>query len=187
MAEIRAAVRAVLTDRIFLAVAVLAVGCAALLLSIQGMGAVTRALIDDVRIFTVLVIFVPPVLLLSAYVEVVLPKRVVEQWLGTKSGLKGIMVASAAGALTPGGPYMTYPLVAALYRAGADFGPLVAYVTGWSLLGVFRILVFEIPLVGPELPMVRFIACLPLPIVAGVLAVRIARAFRIRREDDLEC
>ena len=187
MAEIRAAIRAVLTDRILLAVAALAVGCAALLFTIKGMEAVTRALVDDVRIFTVLVIFVPPMLLLSAYVEVALPKRVVEQWLGANSGLKGIALASLAGALTPGGPYMTYPLVAALYRAGADFGPLVAYVTAWSLLGVFRILVFEIPLVGPELPMVRFIACLPLPIVAGVLAVRIARAFRVTREDDLGC
>jgi len=185
MAELRAAVREILTDRAFLAVAALAMASAALLFSIKGRNAVTQALADDGRIFIMLLLLVPPVLLLSAYVEVSLPKRLVEQWLGAKSGFKGLGIATIAGALTPGGPYMTFPLVAALYRAGADFGPLVAYLTAWSLLSVLRILVFEIPLVGPELPTVRFLACLPLPIVAGFLAVHIARTFGIiRRIDD---
>ena len=187
MAELGAAVRTILTDRVFLAVAALAMVSAALLFGIKGLDAVIQALADDGRIFTMLLLFVPPVLLLSAYVEVSLPKLLVEQWLGAKSGFKGLGIATIAGALTPGGPYMTFPLVAALYRAGAEFGPLVAYLTAWSLLSVLRIMVFEIPLVGPEFPMVRFLACMPLPIVAGFLAVHIARTFGIRREDDLEC
>ena len=52
-------------------------------------------------------------------------------------GMKGILIASAAGAISPGGPFINFPLVAALYQAGAGVGaPLAGYLahtffSGW--------------------------------------------------------
>ncbi len=169
------AVRAVVVDRAFLIAALAAVGSAALLYEIEGGDAVRAALDDNARIFTLLVLFVPAVLLLAGFVEVMLPKGVVERWLGAGSGFKGIMVSSLAGMFTPGGPYLAFPLVLALYRAGADWAPLIAYITAWSLNSVARMLVFEIPFVGVELPMVRLLACIALPPLAGLAARWISR------------
>src|SRR5690606_6165136 len=121
---------------------------------------------------------VPPVLLLAAIVETMLPRSLVERWLGVGSGFKGIAVATFAGAFTPGGPFLAFPLVLALYRAGADWAPLIAYITSWSILSLTRILVFAIPIVGIELASVRYLACLFLPPLAGITARHIARIYR---------
>ena len=172
------ALRSVVLDRVFIAVTVVAAAGAALLYETHGVAALRTALSDDVRVFTILFLCVPPVLLLASIVEVMLPKRIVERWLGVGSGFKGIMVATFAGAFTPGGPFLAFPLVLALYRAGADWAPLIAYITSWSILSVARVMVFELPLVGVELVSVRYIACLILPPLAGISARYIARLYR---------
>jgi len=73
------------------------------------------------------------------------------------------------GAITPGGPFVSYPLVATLYKSGAAIGPVVAYVTGWSLWAVTRI-PLELSLVGPHLTFVRIISTLIFPPLAGLIA-----------------
>ena len=133
------AVRLIVVDRAFLIAALAAAGSAALLYEIEGGDAVRAALRDDIRVFTLLVVFVPSVLLLASFVEVMLPKSAVERWLGVGSGFKGIVVSSLAGMFTPGGPFLAFPLVLALYRAGADWAPLIAYVTAWSMNSVARV------------------------------------------------
>lgn len=172
------ALRAVVLDRVFIAVTIIAAAGAALLYETHGVDAIRAALSDDIRVFTVLFLCVPPVLLLASIVEVMLPKSIVERWLGVGSGFKGIMVATFAGAFTPGGPFLAFPLVLALYRAGADWAPLIAYITSWSILSVARVMVFELPLVGIELVSVRYAACLILPPIAGLSARYVARLYR---------
>ena len=187
MHGIRTAVRDILTDRIFIAVLALAAASAALLYGVKGGDAVRAALDDDLRLFAILAFFVPAVLFLAAFFEVLLPRGLIERWLGVGTGFRGILFATVAGALTPGGPYLAFPIVLALRRAGADWGPLVAYVTSWSLLSVARMLVFEIPLVGPGFVATRYTACLLLPVLAGVIASRIARIWRPTGRAGPEC
>ena len=90
--------------------------------------------------------------------------------LGTESGMRGLMLASFAGAITPGGPFTSFPIVHALWVAGADAGALIAYLTAWALIGINRLIVWELPLMGAEFTLVRTLVCLPLPILAGLLA-----------------
>jgi uncharacterized membrane protein YraQ (UPF0718 family) len=99
-----------------------------------------------------------------------LPRDRVTAWLGAESGWRGLMLATAAGILTPGGPFASFPIVVALYRAGADIGTTVAYLTGWSLIGLNRLLVWELPFLGPEFAWVRFAVSLPLSLLTGWMA-----------------
>jgi uncharacterized membrane protein YraQ (UPF0718 family) len=160
----------IVADRVFVVVAIIAFAAGGVLYHLHGADAVMAALRDDVKLFTILLIFVPAVLLLSAVIEVLMPAGLVERWIGAQSGLRGIVLATLAGMFTPGGPFVAFPLVLALLRAGADYGALVAYVTAWSLLSVFRVLVFEMPFTGIELPAVRFLTCFFLPVLVGVIA-----------------
>jgi len=108
-------------------------------------------------------------LLVAGLLEAVIPPEVVQSWLGNKSGLKGILLGSIAGALIPGGPYVTFPIIASIYKAGAGIGTTVALVTGWAVAGVGQ-LPYELALVGWRFMLVRLCLAVIIPPLAGVTA-----------------
>ena len=67
--------------------------------------------------------------LVGGFVQVVLPRDKVARIIGETSGVRGIVIASAAGMVTPGGPMTSFPLVKALHMAGTGRSALVAYLT----------------------------------------------------------
>lgn len=152
---------------IFAALAALGAGwCLALL----GPAETWYVLGDQLWLMLLLLPMLAGGLLVAGLIDVLVPKEFVERWLGAQSGLRGILIASAAGSLTPGGPFASFPVVLALYKAGADIGTTVAYVTGWATVALHRAIVWEVPLVGVEFALVRVIVSVPLPIIAGLLA-----------------
>jgi uncharacterized membrane protein YraQ (UPF0718 family) len=111
--------------------------------------------------------------IVAGFIEAMVPRDFITKWIGEKSGLRGIVIAEVAGILTPGGPMISFPLIAALYRMGADFGALVCYLTAWGVIGIQRMVVWEMPFMGVRFVAFRFIASLLLPIIAGVMARRL--------------
>lgn len=107
-----------------------------------------------------------------------LPKESLTNWVGPESGWRGIWVGTAAGALTPGGPFITLPIVVGLMKAGAGAGTIVAFLTSWSLLAVHRI-PMEIGILGWRMAVIRFLAVFFFPPVAGLIATFVARGFRL--------
>lgn len=99
-----------------------------------------------------------------------LPPDIVSGWIGSGSGMGGVLIASAVGAGLPGGPMLAFPLAIALQRAGAGPEALVALITAWSLIAVHRSMMFEIPLLGGRFTAWRMALCVPLPLIAGGLA-----------------
>ncbi len=111
-------------------------------------------------------------LLVAGFIRVLLSRELIARWLGGQSGLRGILIGELAGLCTPGGPVTAFSLIAALRVAGADRGVLVAYATGWALLGLQRILVWEVPFLGADFALTRVTASVLLPICAALLARR---------------
>lgn len=107
--------------------------------------------------------------LLAGLVTVLLPRDLLGRVVGEESGLLGIVLASAAGMATPGGPFLQFPLVAALMDGGAAPGPVAAYLTAWALLGWQRVLVWELPLLGPNFAFSRIVVTLVVPVIVGLL------------------
>lgn len=108
-------------------------------------------------------------LALAAIIQVWLPTEGLRRWLGARSGVKGLGLAGFLGSITVGGPFACFPIVATLASAGVEQGCLVAFLTGWSLLSVQRIIVWEWPLLGSEFVFIRVVACIAMPIIAGLL------------------
>jgi hypothetical protein len=52
---------------------------------------------------------------------------------------------------------------------GVGVGPLVAYLTAWSLFGLQRIIMWEIPFLGVQVVAIRVAVSLVFPFVAGWL------------------
>ncbi len=110
-----------------------------------------------------------PALILAGMIQVLIPQETVARYFGRESGLAAILMASAAGVLTPGGPMVSVPLLVVLANSGMALGPLVAYMTAWSLFGMQRIIAWEAPLMGWRFVMVRVIPSLAFPVIAGWL------------------
>lgn len=110
-------------------------------------------------------------IVMAGFFAVILPADLVADWLGDDSGLKGIVVGSLAGGVTPGGPTLSYPIVSILAEAGAGTGPLVAYLTAWSVFALHRLFAYELPMMGARFALLRLAASLPLPFLAGILAM----------------
>ena len=136
----------------------------------KGTSAVEEAVRSDLNLVLQIVPMIVAGLLLAGLVEVLVPKEFVARWLGTSSGFKGLLLATVGGAMTPGGPFSSFPIVLALHRAGADIGAMVAFITAWSVIGINRLLVWEIAFFDPEFLIIRFLSSMPLPIIAGLIA-----------------
>jgi len=107
--------------------------------------------------------------LLGAFIAEILPHEKVSRALGPKSGLKGLLIGTAFGAILPGGPFTAYPVAAALLTVGADFGATIAMVVSWTLIGYGRAVAWELPILGADFTLWRIILSLPIPILAGAL------------------
>ncbi len=106
----------------------------------------------------------------AGMISVVLPRELMSRWMGEESGFRGLILATLAGSLTPGGPFVQFPIVAALLKAGAGIAPLMAYISAWSLLGVNRFLAYEVPILGWKIAVCRIAASLVFPIIIGLFS-----------------
>ncbi|MDF1590029.1 MAG: permease [Desulfobacterales bacterium] len=121
-----------------------------------------------------LLIMIPRIfmaILVSGFFSVIVPTELVANWLGKDSGMKGILIGSMAGGLTPGGPIICFPIVAIIFKAGAGIGPLVAYLTSWSVFALHRLFAFELPMMGPRFAMIRLLSSVILPFIAAITAL----------------
>ena len=110
-----------------------------------------------------------PALILAGMLQVIIPKETVAHYFGHQSGLSAIVMASLAGVLTPGGPMVSVPLLVVLSNSGMALGPMVAYMTAWSLFGMQRIIAWEAPMMGWRFVAARVIPSLAFPVIAGYL------------------
>lgn len=146
----------------------------------KGGAVVSRALSEDLELLISLLPRVLVALSIAALIWVLLPRERISALVGQDSGLRGLVIATLAGTVTPGGPSSAYSLLAVLAVSGADRGALIAYITAWATLGLQRILIWDVPFMGPEFAILRFVVSLPLPVVAGLIARRLPLDLRVR-------
>ena len=142
--------------------------------------AVARALGADIDLILAILPRVVVAISVAALLWMMLPRDKVSQFIGRDSGLRGLLIATMAGTITPGGPSSAYALLALLGAAGADRGAMIAYIAAWATLGLQRMLVWDLPFMGGEFAVLRFAVCLPLPIVAGLIARRLPLTLHLR-------
>jgi uncharacterized membrane protein YraQ (UPF0718 family) len=107
--------------------------------------------------------------IVAGMVQTLLPHQLISRWVGVESGIRGLLVGTVAGGLTPGGPFVSLPIVGALLRAGASTGTMVAFLTAWSLWAVSR-LPMEVGILGWKFTLIRMGSTFFLPPIAGFIA-----------------
>lgn len=129
--------------------------------------------IEGLKIGYKLLLQVIPLLIfafiIAGLVQTMLPKELLSKWVGAESGLKGIIIGSLAGGITPGGPFVCMPIAAGFLQAGASMGTTVAFLTSWSLWSITR-LPMEVGIMGWKFTVIRLVSTLIFPPIAGIIA-----------------
>lgn len=107
--------------------------------------------------------------LLAGLLTVLFPPRVVGRWMGDEAGTKGVVIGAAAGIFSPGGPYVMYPIAAALMHGGAGIASISAFSVARNIFTANRFFVFELPFLGVPLALAKTFATLWLIAVGTVL------------------
>ena len=107
---------------------------------------------------------------IASTLPLLMPRDRLAGWIGRESGMRGIALATLAGAAIPGGPMMIFPISVGFLTAGADMGAVIAFLTSWNLLGLNRTLIWEFSFYTPDLVWFRWLVSLPMPFALGWLA-----------------
>ena len=125
--------------------------------------------------FDMLVVIAPLLVfafIIAGVIPLLVPQEQISRWVGTESGMRGILIGTVVGGFLPGGPYVSLPMAAGLLQVGAGVGTMVALVTGWSLLAFSR-LPMEIGIMGWKFTVVRLVCTFFFPPIAGFIANRL--------------
>lgn len=116
--------------------------------------------------------------IIAGMIQSLLPHQIVSKWIGAESGIRGILIGTVAGGLSPGGPYVSLPIAVGLLKSGAGVGTMVAYLTGWSLWAIGRI-PMELGILGWKLTLIRLVSTFFFPPIAGLIAQAIFSNVRL--------
>lgn len=110
---------------------------------------------------------------LGSLVGTFLPREFIARVLGKESGFNGVLLGTLSGAFMPGGPYVLFPVLAALYSSGAGLPPIVAMIFAWSCIALTRIsmeLGYLGVVNGQKIVWLRVLLGIPFPLIAGLLS-----------------
>lgn len=137
----------------------------------RGDGTFRRGLIRAVEQFVRIVPRMLCALLAAGFVAKLIPTAVISRFLGDGAGLIGILTGTMTGFIVPSGPVISFSIAAAFAHQGASVPALVSFITAWSVFAAHRVVIFEIPLLGPSFVRLRLLSVLVLPLLAGGLAL----------------
>ena len=126
-----------------------------------------RFAIDTLKAVLPLMLLALP---MAGFLSVLVPERFAALLLGPETGLRGHLVATMVGAFIPGGPFVSFPIVLALWSSGAGPAQMVTLISAWSVLAVNRVIVWEAPLMGWRFVMLRLATGFWLPLASGLAA-----------------
>jgi len=110
-------------------------------------------------------------LVAAGFIAKLIPQEAIARLLGAEAGLLALPVAVAAGLIVPAGPVIAFAIAAVFAKSGASVPALVTFVTAWSIFAAHRILIYELPLLGPSFLRLRLLSATAVPFLAGLLAI----------------
>ena len=116
-----------------------------------------------------LAVRLPFALIAAQCLAELIPDNAVAQLIGPGSGFGGVLIASFAGAVVPGGPMVSFPIALVLAGEGAGLAQLTALISGWSVFAFHRVIAYESPVLGWRFVALRLLSSVFVPPSTGLL------------------
>jgi len=122
--------------------------------------------------FIEMMLILPAVMVILGLFAVWLPGDTVVRYLGKTSGIRGIILAIAIGALPTGPLYIAFPMAAALLKKGARISNIIVFLSAWACIKIPQELV-ELQFLGARFMAMRLSLTVIFITIMGVSIERI--------------
>jgi len=114
-----------------------------------------RAVGTSLRFLIEMVSVLPAIVILIGLFAVFVPKKLVAEYLGHASGVKGFFLALLLGSLPTGPLYVAFPMAAAMLKKGARPANIIVFLTAWACIKIPQEMV-ELQFMGLKFTLLRF-------------------------------
>lgn len=113
-------------------------------------------------------------ILLASAIRTLIPKDLIQKYLGPGAGLRGVITGGLLAGLLQGGPYAVYPIIKGLKQEGVGLSVIIAMLVGYSIIGsgriVYGLAIFEFKIIAIRVALgigLCIFACIILHFVFG--------------------
>lgn len=121
-----------------------------------------------------MLIIMPVVFLLTALIDAWIPKKLIMNALGEKSGLKGSFIALILGSVSAGPIYAAFPVAKTLFKKGASISNIVVILSAWAVIKL-PMLANEAKFLSPKFMITRWILTVIGIIIMGYIVSKIVK------------
>ena len=103
-----------------------------------------------------MLMIMPVIFILTALLDMWLPKEKVIRFLGKDAGAKGIVFSFVLGSVSAGPVYAAFPMCVMLHKKGASIRNIVIILSSWAVIKI-PMLINEAKFLGPKFMAIRWV------------------------------
>lgn len=103
-----------------------------------------------------MLMIMPVIFVLTALLDMWVPKEKIMQYLGKESKAKGVFLSFVVGSISAGPVYAAFPMCAMLHKKGASIRNIVIILSSWAVIKI-PMLLNEVKFLGPNFMAIRWI------------------------------
>ncbi|MDO5041200.1 MAG: permease [Peptoniphilus sp.] len=124
----------------------------------------------------------PVIFMLTALLDLWVPKEKIVTYLGQESGAKGIFLSFAVGSISAGPIYAAFPMCSMLRRKGASIRNIVIILSSWAVIKI-PMLINEAKFLGPKFMAIRWVLTIISILIFSWIAGKIVKDEDLPNED----
>ena len=124
--------------------------------------------------FLEMIFILPAVMILMGLFAVFVPNKLVVNYLGRASGIKGMFIAILLGTLPTGPLYVAFPMVAIWLKKGASISKMIVFLSAWACIKIPQEIV-EFQFLGFKFMLLRLVLTIIFVMIMGVVIEKIIK------------
>ena len=121
-----------------------------------------------------MLMIMPVIFILTALLDLWIPKEKIIQYLGKGAGIKGVFLSFVVGSVSAGPIYAAFPMCVMLHKKGASIRNIVIILSSWAVIKV-PMLLNEAKFLGPKFMAVRWVLTVLAIIIFSWISAKIIR------------
>lgn len=159
-----------LRENLFLVIVVLTYGFIALLKPVLAIESVK----NSAYYIKEMLMIMPVIFILTALLDLWVPKEKIMQYLGKEAKTKGLILAFVIGSISAGPIYAAFPMCVMLHKKGASVRNIVVILSAWAVIKV-PMLLNEVKFLGPSFMILRWVLTVIAIIIFSWLTAKIVK------------
>ncbi|HHV10930.1 MAG TPA: permease [Clostridiales bacterium] len=121
-----------------------------------------------------MLMIMPVIFILTALLDIWIPKERIMQYLGKDSKVKGIFLSLVVGSISAGPVYAAFPMCVMLHKKGASIRNIVIILSSWAVIKI-PMLINEAKFLGPKFMCIRWVLTIIAIIIFSWMADKIIK------------